>query len=775
MHFHFRMQVAVTPAPSWTDPDLWCGNPTKPRHILKNPVTVPCCPGTRWCRACAGLTILQNGKRCYAGCGRSVQQRDLTSCGRPVAEPDTTKYDSDTNATDSSSEDSDDSIHTLGNASDAADQDVDYATDFHEEDTTQRLIFTPTNYGDPTPFPTKRSIRLNGNLRIHALVSEVDHDVEEIYRCRIGNKWEPQAIHSGMSDVRIRVETTDTRDNRETNTPRTEAPFRAPISAAELIFRAEDAEYFARTGDSKRDCRGHPIPLIWFTDWDERGAYLTADEPVPGVSPVLMGIRDKTGEIWWQTTDRITNNIHQVWLGRHVPPESTGIELLAEYARKHWPREDLINPPHGSSRVRLVVARGSPRHGEGPSITTTDTSEADQDEDDLSMMQTRRRRRLVRQKRRAREQRRRRRHGTPIEEWLARRFPNPSRQTGPIVTPYQPLHKSRVWLKDIEAVERLHRSFQSRYPSKLKDWLIMGRSPDPTAVNNVYTECEFEKWRWTHHVDDRGRTWLAGYQHRTGPRQGRLRKSYRTLKVLTVMEDHQITKDPIELRDHRIAALQEVAHDETINPIMVCSSAYREQDHFDILEGLGWPEWSEVKRKSYRACYNWRCRTKVDQDMEPMGPFRSWPEVISFINGFLGGYYETEVEALQQIKGFRPEEEEPRPWWPYIFPQECRRAKRHMADIATRTLDSLRKDTENRTAAAKAIPERDNGAGQEGRNQAWWWTRRRNFVKPTPPHRSHTPGIWKRWAVTPYPNMWDGWTRHEERRPQINFHLHPEL
>ena len=754
------MQTDESPLIGRADADLICPNPKGPKHLLKNPVRLPCCPGVKWCRTCAGLTILQNNKRCYAGCGRHVQQKDLATC-------QITSTRLQILAASENSDSDSDSIHTLGDMSEATGHVEEY-TQLYQEDITQRLIITPTNYKDPTQFPYKRSISLgSGGLSIHALISEVEDNIQEIPRQRPTPKWRPQ-LDSWSTQVKPK-------DSKKVSPPNNNKKATTTASEAELQFRTEDAEYFARTGDTTRDCRGRPIPQIWYTNWDDRGAYIAASELLPGLSPVLMGIRDHNGEIWWQTTDKVTNNVHQVWLESHTRPESPEMELLAEYARQHWPREDLVGIPGRPGNVRLMVARGHSEPESGPSMTTTDTSEGEEAELGLSEEHKRKRRRLITKKQRARERRRRNRDGTPIGKWLTDRFPDIPKQTGPVVTRQQPLHKSRVWLDDINTKKkRLHSSFQPWYPNHLNDWLIMGRTPDPTALNNAYIECDFENWRWMHHTDDKGNIWLIGYEHRTGPRQGRFRKSYRTLKVVTILDKTDSwEQDPIEQRDRRICALQQVAK-HLREPIMVCSSAYREVDHFTILEGMGWPEWSKTKRKSYRACYNWRQRTAVDQDMEPMGPHRSWPEVISFINGFIGGYYDTEIQALKQIKNFEPEEENPRLWWAHVFPQECRRAKMHMATIAAKTLDSLRKDTTARTAANRKTREGNQAEYRENQDRAWWRTRRWTYIRPTPTPQTHRPGAWKLWSRTPHQGGWDGWSIHEESRPQQDPRLHPD-
>ena len=155
------MQADVTLPPSGVGPDLTCPNPNKTTHLLKNPVTLPCCPEIIWCRTCAGLAILQNGNRCYAGCEKSVQTRDLKRCQQTIAllhaltttgdsnnpDPDTnsnnsdsTESDSDSSESDSDSTESDsDSIHTLGSISDATGQHAEEYTRMYVEDKTGRL------------------------------------------------------------------------------------------------------------------------------------------------------------------------------------------------------------------------------------------------------------------------------------------------------------------------------------------------------------------------------------------------------------------------------------------------------------------------------------------------------------------------------------------------------------------------------------------------------------------------------------------------------------
>ena len=774
-----RMQAEMNPPPEGPEADLTCPNTDwQPLHLLKNPVTLPCCPQTVLCRTCAGKSILMNGKQCYQ-CGKTAGLSDLISSietrsrlqalrERKAEEQEQetapprwgpiTLEPTGTADNDSGSESGSDSIHTLGNAADAVDQRLAEYTRNYEEDHREMLLITPTNFKDPTPFPHKRFIQIYGGLGIHAIVYPMETNME-IPDGRLFSKWNPtQGPWTPYRDDRQMKPDTKIWRWLEQETPP------KPITCARR-FRTRDNEYLWRTGDTEKDYNGRGLPQIQYTDQDPRGAYIMANELVPGLSPVLMGKRDGQGKIWWQTTDKVTHKTHQIWLAGWTQPGSHAFKSLVDFTIQHWPREDLVGPTGGPGKVRIIVARGPGEPGTeyDPSLlTTTDSSGEEDDEKGLTRGQIRRRHRLIKSRRSAMEARRRDRDGMPIAEWLLGRFPNqPTLQTAPIVTASQPLHKSRVWLEDIETKRQtLHRTFLPWYPN-LKDWLLMGRSPDPTAINNAYEECDFENWRWMRHNDGEGNMWLAGYKHRSGPRQGRITKTYRTLKALTFVTYSPDDQRPDEeIRDERIATLQVVAR-QLGKPMLACSSVYRVEDHNMIVHGMGWHDWSETKRKCYRACYRWRCATTWDLDMEPIRPFRSWPEVISFINGFLGGFYETEIQTLQQNRDYRPEADKPRQWWPHMFPQDCRRAKMHMAATAARTIDDLIKNTRKRTSKEPDAVEKKD------RLRAWWWVRRRDYVRPTPPKQYHRPGIWKEWSLTPHPDAWDGWTRHEEKPTRV--------
>ena len=760
-------------APGDPPPELTCPNTHgQPLHILKNPVATPCCPLAIWCRVCAGKTILRNGKQCYQ-CGRttglsdlvgSVKVRDLLReyqqkrleeaeqeaqgrMGSITLEP--TDADSDSEA--SSAE----SNHTLGNASGTVNP-LRFQSQTHQEDTREPMILTPTNFRDPTMFPEKRFVPIYGELGIHAIAEYTRFDMP-IPNDRLYSKWTiTQGPWTPWDDNRPRQPREKVWRWLNDATP--------PKPSKRTKFRTKDEDYYDRTGDTEKDYRGNELPQIWYVDEDARGAYIMVDDLVPGLSPVLMGKRDTTGAIWWQTTDRVTHKTHQVWLGTYTRPGSQAFQMLVDFAVQNWPRRDLVGPTGGPGRVRIMVARrlDNPGIPYDPSLlTTTDTSGGEDVERGLTDKQIRRHRRLKKGRRRAMEARRRDRDGMPLPEWLAGRFPDPQPlQTAPLVTNRQPLHKSRVWLQDIKREKIRHRSFLPWYPN-LKDWLLMGRTPDPTAVNNAYEECDFEDWRWLHHKDDIGDTWLAGYVHRAGPRKGKIRKTYRTLKVLTILQlDKHDTRPEDELRRHRIKTLQTVAR-LLGTPILACSTAYRKSDIDTIIEGMGGDDWSDIKRNCLRDCLVWREETKWDQDMEPIRPFRSWPEVISFINGFLGGYYETEIMMLEKHPhDFRPEEDEPQKWWPHMFPQDCRRALMCMTAMATQTIRELSKGLRRRTSKEPDAVEIND------REKAWWWIRRHRYVRPMPARMHHVHGIWKTWARTPHAGGWDGWTDPMDKRRQ---------
>ena len=762
-----RMNSEAERPPDDPPPDLTC--PKLPPHLLKNPVTLPCCPQATWCRTCAGKTILQNKKICQQ-CGAAVElgelRRDTDTINRlqafkekraeAEAEAELMAQELPPNqGGDNSDSDSDsDSIHTLGDATEAIGQGLANLTRNLEEDHRDPLIVTPTNFKDTTEFPFKRFIPIYGSLGIHALVSPLEYNMG-IPDGRLFSKWTP------TEEPWIPY-----MDNREKR-PSFKVwswlePEVSPIyMGCETEFRSRDNKYHQRTGDTEKDYLGNGIPHIWYTDQDARGAYIMVNELVPGLSPVLMGKREADGMIWWVTTDKVTRKTHQVWIAGWSQPGSRAFKRLVDFTVQNWPREDLVGPTGGPGKVKIIVARGHAETGTDydPSLlTTSESSEGEDDEKGLTEDQIRRRRRLLKSRRRAMEARRRGRDGMLITDWLKGRFPEPTpQQTAPIVSASQPLHKSRVWLKDLGTErETLHRTFLPWYPS-LKDWLLLGRSPDPTAINNAYEECDFAKWRWKHHNDGEGDIWLAGYEHRAGPRMGKIRKTYRTLKVLTYFVCDPDGRTEEELRETRIRTLQAMASDLGW-PILACSSAYRDEDHNEIVYGMGWHEWSETKRRCYRACYRWRCNTARDLDMEPIRPFRSWPEVISFINGFLGGFYETEIQAWELCNGYRPEDDVPRQWWPHTFPQDCRRAKMHMAAIAAQTIADLTRKT--------GKPGETSDTEWEDFCQAWWCTHREDYIKPTPPKVDHYPGVWEEWSRTPHWGGWDGWSDHEKRRTE---------
>ena len=653
------------------------------------------------------------------------------------------------------------SVHTLGRAEEREEE--PWPRPSTPPDLQGTLVLTPTSFEDPTPYPYKRTLTIYGNRPICVLVSKPEEGLTGIPKHRQFPRWRPGSKSTG--------------EPGEGKEGRAGAPHGNPLKRTEPMVPPRNNKE-----DPGSSWEGRP-PQKCFVHTDAREAYLTAGELTPGVCPELMGLMDDHGDVWWQTTDRITQNVHQVWLeGNNMfRPDHRGVEMLAEYARRHWPKEDLVGRTGGPGKVRLIVARGQYEPSCAPDMTTTDTSGDEDVEAGLSKKQMLRRRHLRTKRRKAREARRRARDGMPIGKWLLCRFRESSSQSGPLVTKRQPLHKSRVWLEDITNKRKtLHSSFQQWYPD-LQDWLLLDRTPDPTAINNAYQECNFENFRWKHHRDEQDRIWIAGYERLTGPREGRLRRFHRTLKVLTVIggtpednthptPDQESSEEeggvssyptvaPEGVRKLRIATLQEVAK-YLRRPMLACSSAFRDQDHWYIAEGKGRSTWSDTKQKCYNACYEWRRCTTQDGDMEDMKPLQSWPAVISFINGFLGGFYETEMEALRQIEGFRPEEEKPQRWWPHTFPKECRRAKVYMASIAAQTINSLKRRTERRSNQADGAPENNRGRG-------WWRSGRREYIGPTPTQWQHSPGIWREWSFTPYPDAWDGWTDHEKNRRHL--------